>query len=214
MIEPITEAGEVPGQQYRGPSLAQMLTGLTLLAIGVIWFLDASGVMSVSWYAVFAVVLAVVGLGLVIGSFTGEHGGLIALGVVLTVLLTGATWADIRFDGGVGDREITPTSIDQLEHGYRIAAGTLTLDLRQIDFPDGETSVEARVGAGELIVFVPQNLAVDVKWRVAAGEVTVFSQERSGILLEDSSTTHGFDDAAQRLQLDLIVTTGTIEVQR
>ena len=191
-----------------------MLTGLTLLAVGVIWFLDASNVMSISWYAVFAVVLMVVGLGLMIGSFTGEHGGLIALGIVLTVLLTGATWADIRFEGGLGDRNITPVSVEELEPAYRITAGTLTLDLRQFDIPAGETFVAARVGAGELIVIVPQDLAVYVDWRVAAGDVKVFNHERSGVLLEDSTTTPDYQNAEQRLHLDLIVTTGTIEVRR
>jgi predicted membrane protein len=214
MIEPVTDTREFSDQQHRGPSLAAMLTGLTLLAVGVIWFLDASNVMSVSWYAVFAIVLTVVGLGLVIGSFTGEHGGLIALGVVLTVMLTVSAWADIRFEGGLGDREIVPAAIEHLEPDYRIVAGTLTLDLRQIDFPDGETRVEARVGAGELIVLVPQNLAVDVNWRVAAGDATVFNQQQSGVLLEDHANTQGYDEAGQRLHLDLIVTTGTIEVQQ
>jgi hypothetical protein len=214
MNEAITEVRESPQSGYHGPSLAAMLTGLTMLAVGIIWLLDASGVLRVSWYAVFAVVLMVVGLGLVIGSFTGEHGGLIALGIVLTVLLTGATWADIRFDGGLGDRDITPGSVTELEPAYRITAGTLTLDLRQVDFPAGETAIEARVGAGELIVIVPQDMAVDVDWRVAAGDVKVFNHERSGVLLEDTTSTQDYHHAEQRLHLDLIVTTGTIEVRR
>jgi hypothetical protein len=214
MNEAINEVRASPQSGYHGPSLAAMLTGLTMLAVGIIWLLDASGVLRVSWYAVFAVVLMVVGLGLVIGSFTGEHGGLIALGIVLTVLLTGATWADIRFDGGLGDRDITPGSVTELEPAYRITAGTLTLDLRQVDFPAGETAIEARVGAGELIVIVPQDMAVDVDWRVAAGDVKVFNHERSGVLLEDTTSTQDYHHAEQRLHLDLIVTTGAIEVRR
>lgn len=214
MTAPVSDTREIPVEQYRGPSLAAMLTGLTLLAIGLIWLLDTTGAMTVSWYAVIAVVLMVVGLGLVVGSFTGEHGGLIALGIVLTVLLTGATWADIRFEGGLGDRDITPASIEQLEPSYRIAAGTLTLDLRQIDFPAGETTVEARVGAGELVVLVPHHMSVEVDWRVAAGDVKILGHERSGVLLEDAITSHGDNGTEGRLHLDLIVTTGTIEVRR
>lgn len=201
-------------RQPRGISLATMLIGLTMVALGIIWLLDASDVLAVSWYAVFAVVLMILGLGLVVGSFTGDHGGLIALGIVLTVLLTFASWTDIRFDGAIGDRDFAPAAIEEVEDSYRVTAGTLTLDLSQVVFPPGETIVEARVFAGEMHVVVPPELAVEVNWRVAAGEARVFNEERSGALMEESTSTHDHHLADSRLTLDLIVIAGQIEVRR
>jgi predicted membrane protein len=197
-----------------GSSLAQVLVGLTLLVVGVLWLLHITGAVSVSWFAVLAVVLMIVGVALVIGSTSGEHAGLIALGVVLTVVLTAATWVDFRFEGGVGDREFVPAAIEELQETYRLSAGTLSLDLREVDFPQGETSVEARVGAGELIVTVPADVAVSVNWRVVAGDITVLGRQQSGVFLDDQDLTPGYEDAERRLMLDLIVTTGTIEVRQ
>lgn len=209
-----TDAYEIRNESQPQSSWATILTGLTLLAIGIAWLLDASGVLAVSWYVVFAITLMTVGLGLVIGSFSGEHGGLIALGIVLTVLLTGAAWSDVRFEGGIGDRTAVPASYAELESSYRLGAGTLVLDLRQVDFPAGETTVAARVGAGELHVYVPDDLAVSVDWRVVAGDVKIFGYERSGVLIEDSTAWNRGDESQRRLTLDLIVTAGTIEVRQ
>ncbi len=210
-----TDAYVVQNQRPRGTSPATMLTGLTLLVIGIVWLLDASEALTVSWYAVFAIALVMVGLGLVVGSFSGEHGGLVALGIVLTVLLTGAAWADIRFDGGLGDRDVMPASFAELEQDYNITAGNLTIDLRQVDFPPGETTtVNARVGAGEMVIYVPQDVGVRVEWRITAGEARVFGSERSGVFIEGSNSVQAVDGSDITLKLDLIVTTGTIEVRQ
>jgi hypothetical protein len=205
---------ETSARQARRLSMTEMMIGFTLLAVGLLWLLDAAGVWTASWYVVLSAVLTMIGVALIAGSPTGEHGGLIAIGIILTVLLTGATWADLRFDGGLGDRTFTPASTTELEPVYRVTAGTLTLDLRQIELPPGDTRVEARVGAGDIEVIVPADMAVEVDWRVAAGEVTVFTRQQSGTFLNDSETTAGFADAEQRLILDVIVTAGTIEVRR
>lgn len=210
-----TDVYVVEPKRPRGASPATLLIGLTILLIGVVWFLDASGILTVSWYAIFAVALVMVGLGLVVGSFSGEHGGLIGLGIVLTILLTVAAWTDLRFEGEVGEREITPANITELQEEYKLGAGNLIIDLRQVDLPAGETTtVNARVEAGSLIVYVPQDMGIQIEWQITAGEATVFGSQRSGMFIEGSNSVQAVDGSDITLKLDLTVTAGKIEVRQ
>lgn len=67
----------------------------------------------------FGSALLVVGLGLVAAAFTGGRrakGGLIALGVVLSIALLASTaepWRHV--DGGIGDRSYSPVSVDDVQ---------------------------------------------------------------------------------------------------
>ena len=81
--------------------------------------------------------LLVVGLGLVIAAFTGgrtARGGLIALGIVLSVaLITVSTlpWNGVR--GGVGDRTYRPATAADVRDVYRGGFGDVTVDLSRLD---------------------------------------------------------------------------------
>src|SRR4051794_4924689 len=80
--------------------------------------------------------LLVVGLGLIAAAFTGgrrARGGLIALGIVLSLALAAAStmpWNTIHgFRGGVGDRTFIPATAGQVRDIYRGGAGDMTVDL-------------------------------------------------------------------------------------
>lgn len=207
-------AGPVEPERRRGFSPTEVVLGLILVFVGIIWLLRSTDIVDVSWYVVLSVALVVVGIALVIGSVAGEQSGLISVGVILTVLLMLGSWGGVNFEGGVGDRTFAPASIEDLESSYGIIAGNLTLDLSNIDFPEGETVVEARVGAGEVLVTVPEGVAVSVEWNVLAGDVLVFGVKHEGVLLDDSQASPGFASAPQRLVLDLRVLAGSIEVHQ
>ena len=55
--------------------------------------------------------------------------------------------------------------MDQANGEYRLAIGDLRVDLRDIDFPEGETVVEASVMIGQLTVNVPPGTALSSKER-------------------------------------------------
>ena len=80
----------LPPEEHPGPArplpLARLILGAILLAGGVLWLLGVTNVADVSPLPALAGALIVVGLALVAGSRTGGHSGLIALGVVLTVV--------------------------------------------------------------------------------------------------------------------------------
>jgi hypothetical protein len=96
----------------------RLVLGLVIVVIGVTALLQTAGVSDVPWKAVLPGSLIAVGLGLVIAGQRSEsgQGGLIAIGIVLTILLTGASAVDIPLEGGVGEVgcAASPTSTKQV----------------------------------------------------------------------------------------------------
>jgi hypothetical protein len=198
-----------------GLSLGTVVFGLILLAIGIIWLLDVSDVVDVTWTFVGAVMLVLVGIGLIVGARQGSHGGLIFLGIVLSIfVLVGSltTWPGVG--GGVGERTADPQTIGEVGETYNWALGSQTVDLRNVDFPSGETTVNVRLGMGEAVVRVPQNIGVRVEWQIGAGNIEVFDREQSGLGLSDSYQTENFADQETRLILDIQIGMGSVEVTR
>jgi phage shock protein PspC (stress-responsive transcriptional regulator) len=96
-----------------------------------------------------------------------------ALGIV-------AASSGVPLRGGLGDRSLTPTSVQEMDRTYRLAAGDMDLDLSNVRLPEGVTRVDASVVAGHLVVRVPRHAAVSVDAHAGAGEVTVFGRHDSG----------------------------------
>ncbi len=84
---------------------------------------------------VFGVMLAVLGLGLLVGSLLRSGRGLIPF----ALLLIAVTWAvlaapvDRWRDGEVGDLRVAPTTAAALLPSYERSAGEIDLDLRNLD---------------------------------------------------------------------------------
>jgi len=137
------------------------------------WFFGAGLV----WVAVAAVaILAVARVG-------GAHRiwkvlGLMILSLVALVAVivggafTAVALSGVPIHGGVGDREWRPTVASQVQPDYRLAVGNMVLDLRNVQFPAGSTSVNASVGIGHLLVEVPPGLVVSVNAHSGIGNVT------------------------------------------
>jgi hypothetical protein len=158
--------------------LSHLIGGSLLVILGTAWLLQALDVIDVSWRQLLSLALVVVGGGLVWGSRWGRHGGLITLGVLLTVALVLASTLevllDVRLSGGVGERVIEHDDVE----GRRLAVGSLTVDLRGGDF---EEDVVVSVGIGEVIVIVDDPSMVLVEARAGIGEVQVFDRRVSGL---------------------------------
>src|SRR5690606_36081877 len=149
---------------------------------------------------VFPLALAVVGLALMVGSFRGHHPGLVTLGVFLTILTLMVSFLPGTFRGGIGDREVRVTEMSQLEDSYGMALGKITLDLTDLELTQS-AEVPLPVGAGEVQVRVPDDIAYRVVGSVGAGEIIVSDATAQGItpLLESTGPSH--DDATSTLTL-------------
>jgi Cell wall-active antibiotics response 4TMS YvqF len=212
--EPLPPTGPAAPVDRNGPAAATVLVGALLVLVGIGWLLDAAGV-EVPWRAVLPAALIAVGLACVAGAFGGRQHALMVVGIALTVVLSLAVAADwdleVPLGGGVGDRTERPTAPDELT-GYELGVGTLEVDLRQLQVPLGTTTVEARVGIGELAVELPQGVSVAVVARSGLGQVQALGEEEGGFGSRvDASSDAG---GGRRLELDLRVGLGQVRVER
>ncbi len=197
-------------RNYR-PGLGRLVAGLLLVVLGVLWLIEEFTDLDLPWAALLAGILIVIGVVLMFVSSEGTHGGLVALGTVLTAIVIASAALDVLvevpFTGGVGDNDLTPST---LEPEYRWAVGSMTIDLEAAVF-DGST-VEMSVGLGELVVLVPAGVDVVVEATAGIGEVVVFAANRSGISPElDFALPPGTEP---RLHIIARVGIGKVEVRR
>jgi len=124
-----------PGPESRGHRSALTLAtiGLALLAGGITgaFALSGSGVGGVR--LILGAMLAVVGVGLLIGAFRQTGRGLIAVAIPLVLLSYAATANPVRHWQGAGELRAAPTTVAELAPSYRRTLGSVTLDLRNLN---------------------------------------------------------------------------------
>jgi hypothetical protein len=183
--------------------------GLAMIAVGALWLLSLVGV-PIRWELLLPGALTVVGV-LVLARPRGVGSGLIGLGVVLLVLTLVTSILPGTPPVSAGDRTHTVSDVADLRDDYRLGAGTLVLDLGDLAFTE-PTEVAARVGMGELVVVVPEDVRVEGRARAGMGEVEIFGDANGGV-----APVVDLDDGAANaplLTLDLQVGLGQIEVRR
>jgi phage shock protein PspC (stress-responsive transcriptional regulator) len=144
-----------------GPLLFGATLALVAVGLGILGLVEATGTDVVD-AAYPALALALVGVMLVVGSVFGRPGGLILVGLVLSLGLAATSLAEPRFDG---DRDllVRPTQADQLGSSYDVPAGRVEVDLTRIDDLDelDGRNLVVESNAGEIVVVVPDGLAVE-----------------------------------------------------
>jgi phage shock protein PspC (stress-responsive transcriptional regulator) len=100
-------------------------------------------------------------------SFARLFSGVVIVLLIVVVVSSGIFLAvvamtGVPMSGGIGTKLYTPTSLRQVQPTYRIAFGSMTLDLRQVPFAHQTRSVTASVAVGSLTVDVPPNVVVDL----------------------------------------------------
>jgi predicted membrane protein len=214
--KPDERTEQMPAQTPSGPRSAttpQLVTGGVMILIGLLWLLERTGVVDFTVTAVLAIATMVVGISLMALAGRGAHTGLIIFGTVLGLLALLTAAAPLEgFQGGVGDRLVEITSVDDIESDYNLSMGNLTIDLTELADLQGEATLNASVGMGELIVRVPQNVGVEVTARSGAGEVEIFGQQADGMGVDETYRSPGFENSEDTLFLDIAVFLGRVEV--
>lgn len=218
---PYTTVQLPPPAPRRERSYLGVLTVSAMLAVlGGLALVDISGVtVPVAGYVVAA--LAVVAGGLVLGAWIGRSRGLIALGILLGLALGPAVLVDAVAGSGwtewrsADDLRVAPLTPDQLDPAYDYGAGSIRLDLTDLDF-EGETlATTIDLGAGEVFVTVPEGVDVAVEAAVAVGDLTLFDRRSSGFDPGDAFTDVGADGpGGGRLELSIDLGLGSVEVRR
>lgn len=174
-----------PRHRSAGFLAAVLVAGLALCAYGLtVWAhgqLNWSGDEHVLGLASALTVFGVAVLAMGLAGFRAGLTGFIA--VVLAI----STWfasivPGLQLSGGVGDREWRPQGTSTSED-FSLGMGSANLHLG--DYPTNPATrgeIDARVGVGELRIYVPDDLTVEVRSDVSVGEI----KEAGGWNLDDN----------------------------
>jgi|SRR5215207_4517808 len=139
---------------------------------------------------------------------------LVVAAVVAGLVIGGVIGAVTDQEGSVQVRTEQPQSIDELRESYQLEAGSLEVNLEDVDFPEGTTDLEANVDNGALTVVVPRGVAVRAHAEVGDGALSILGSEVSGENVERDYESEDYGQAESRLSLELSAGTGVISVVR
>lgn len=152
-----------------------------LIVLGVLALLNGVADVDLGPRAFLGSALLVVGAGLVVAGLTGgrtARGGLIALGIVLSLALAASStnWGE---SSGIGDRSYRPATAADVRDEYHLGVGDTTIDLSRIDRPisGGPVRTSIHHGVGDLDVIVPRGADVRLEVHQGLGDVEVFDGE-------------------------------------
>jgi phage shock protein PspC (stress-responsive transcriptional regulator) len=190
--------------------LGWLIVGALLIVTGTLGIVGLTGIAHPQPADVFAVAIAVVGVGLVIGGFWGRARLMILVGLLLVALLAVADGVPRNLTWTAGNRTWTPTSAD-LGSSYALGAGDATLDLTGVG-TDRNATIDSRIGAGRLVVIVPAGDGVSVHATNSAGRIVLFGHESDGTGL-DARWNRAPRPGAGTLTLNLQGGYGDVEVR-
>ncbi|CAN5311781.1 PspC domain-containing protein [soil metagenome] len=211
--QPTPTRGDTTLQRPRSV-LGPLAFAAWLAAMGLGTLMNRFGVPVLTPRTALAITITIAGVALLIGTIFGRARGLIIIGIICTLLLLPLSFAEsfgVPLRAGVGERVFTPVVVEDLQP-YDLLAGIQVIDLTQLDL-DGETAyVSVSMGAGELVVRVPDNVAVTVAGRMQVGEHTLFGQAQSGTALPLRAEQAGDPDRGS-IELDINVLAGDVVVE-
>jgi len=165
-----------PGEVVRWSAL-----GAGLLILCAALFTAGATAAAFGGGTVAAAVAIGAGAVLVVSAFFGGARLLVlpAMSLALAAGIVAAAGVDIN--GGVGERDYRPESAADIRDAYELGLGELTLDLRGVELPAGDTPVAVDLGVGELRVLVDEDVCVATRAKVGAGVVNVFDRLTEGV---------------------------------
>ncbi len=198
----------------RGPrsKVTPITLGLALLTGGI----AAAFWPTLSAAQLAALLLGVVGLGLVVGSLVRGGRGLIVIAIPLA-LLTWALQASPASGFTFGKGQWSPVTAAQVQPRYEMTMGKGRLDLTGLRFAEGQpVTTSVAVGVGETVVILPRNVDAQVSCGAQVGEVDCLGVPRSGTLPARVDTTdYGRDGpGGGSLVLDVHAGVGKVYVER
>lgn len=149
-----------------------------------------------AWPAAAALLLLA---GLLVASVRSRRatGVLLVLALALAVPATAAVVADIDVDRSFGQRDLRPGTTTRAGQGYRLGAGQLVLDLRDLPLRDGDrVRIPARVDVGQLGVVLPRTRCV--AWTIRTDVGTAGAAE----VLDETDTDGSWGGERETIEVD------------
>jgi phage shock protein PspC (stress-responsive transcriptional regulator) len=159
-----------------------------------------------------AIVVVVLGAVLAVAAFRGGARWLIAPAIALAIGVGVAAAADLRFHGGIGDRQYRPVSVASIPRGgYELGVGRLAVDLRGLDWRRRRVvDLKTRLGVGEEVIAVPSKVCVDATAHAGVGQVDVAGVRADGVNVDNDQGSGS--TGTPRLRLDATVDAGELRV--
>jgi phage shock protein PspC (stress-responsive transcriptional regulator) len=176
-------------------------------------FLGVGALAALGGGVVLAILAIVAGVALIATAFVGGPRWLILPALVLVLPLALVAAAGINFDGGVGKRFYVPASAADLHRDYRLGMGQLTVDMRDVSLPPGQTDVHVQVGIGEAIVRIPENACVSSDVTVGLGHAGILHRSNDGIDVAFADTARDTTGAPQ-VRISGDIGAGSLELVR
>jgi phage shock protein PspC (stress-responsive transcriptional regulator)/predicted membrane protein len=196
------------------PVVTAAVASLLALVVAGSVAIDQAGWADVSVTDAMAVMLGVIGCGLLVGAVVGRATGLIVLGLFVGAAIAPARVADEAIDDGVGERRYAPTTIEDLRAEYRLGMGEIVLDLRELDLGDTTQKIDLRLGFGQIDVIVPEDVTVIARMDVDAGNTNFFGTESDGWGVDVGPVTEEASNPDGTVELDLEVGFGQARIRR
>jgi hypothetical protein len=111
-----------------------------------------------------------------------------------------------------GTQNVTPTAVADVDgQSFSHDAGDITYDLTQLDLSGETVEMSVDLGAGTLVVEVPDEVTVDLEASVGAGQIDAFGETTGGLSLTRNETSPG-EPGGGTVLLDLEVDLGNLQV--
>jgi phage shock protein PspC (stress-responsive transcriptional regulator) len=229
---------EPPPPAARPPQvLGRVTIAAALAAVGVGLILDRTDLFDVSTYHLVAVVLLVLGVGLVVGTFLGRARWLLLVAIPLVLALPVAgTFTSLDVDPlhHLGDRTWRVPNAASVAPLYENGTGRTDLFVGGASTDDTDGATVIRHGIGAVVVTVPPGMTVELHGRAGWGRIEILDErvdvvdtpdgeavwssrqqvvEREGRDAELDYVLDGDPDGG-RLTVDAVIGFGVIEVRR
>jgi phage shock protein PspC (stress-responsive transcriptional regulator) len=194
--------------------LGWIAVSLALLAVGAGALLDRSSAVTIDPGTMLALVLIVIGLGLVVGAFWGRARGLVFIGIAVLPLALAANLIDFPLRGQVGGNYLAPRRASDLNEDYRVLAGSLTLDMTDFDFNAREAiTLPLHMAVADATISVPRGVGVTLRGHLDAGQVSFFGATSEGVDLRFDEFAGG-PSLERELVVDLDAQYGSVNLYR
>lgn len=188
------------------------------LGVAALWFGVAAALSGLGWWHAPSLWVLVSGLAIVMAALlastiVNRSWVLPVPFALLAILLISLCVAQPRLEGGSGDRSVHPTTIAAAEVAQHLAAGRLTLDLRDVPVGVRDVVVHAEVGFGNLEIDVAKDATLQLSTDAGIGGVLLNGRQiMAGVHQRDNRVVGALATSVGTLILDLRVGMGRIDV--